>query len=264
MDDEKPSLEGKIVVVTGGTGGIGYDLVTQSSNSGAKVIFTYNKGKERADRLVEKTEAKSLQLILGDIISTRSFLDTLKEEHYGIDYFIANAGQELSGDLNKHTWGNIQEVINVNLIGNLYLLQGLILGGLMKNGGKISVIGSIAASGNHDQFAYSAAKAGLRGAVESLSRYDSYVKSQKLGILLIEPAFVKTPMTERILKILERRIIFSKGGNDLVNEFKQKGYVMDASYVAKEILKLTIDPGITGIQSIPKNTNIHEIRERYF
>lgn len=264
MDDEKPSLEGKIVVITGGTGGIGHELVTQSSDSGAKVIFTYNKGKERADQLVEKTGAKSLQLILGDIISTRSFLDTLKEEPYDIDYFIANAGQELSGDLSKHSWDKIQEVININLIGNLYLLQGIISENFMKSGGKISVIGSIAASGNQDQVAYSAAKAGLRGVVESLSRYDSYVRSQKLGILLIEPAFVRTPMTERILKILERRIIFSKGGNDLVEEFRQKGYVMDADYAAKEILKLTICPGVNGVQSIPKNVNTHEIRERYF
>ena len=135
---------------------------------------------------------------------------------------------------------------------------------MMSHRGQISVIGSIAAAGNHDQLAYSASKSGLRGAIESLSRYDPIVKEQSLGVKLLEPAFVRTPMTERILKILERRVIPKRGGDELVKRFNDEKIVMDSTYAAQEILRLTLDTKVIGIRTIPEGINLHEIRETYF
>src|SRR3989344_568670 len=187
-------LDGKYLVVTGGSSGIGKEIVEQASYAGAKVLFTYNTGDNRALEIAGRTGSDSLKLTLGDQDSTRMFLTIISKQ---IDYFIANAGMELSGDLRKHTYDKINSVISANLTGNLYLLQELIIGQHMAQNGQIAVIGSIAADGNHDQLAYSSSKAGLRAAIETLSRYDSSVKRQNLGIKLIEPAFVRTGMTER-------------------------------------------------------------------
>jgi 3-oxoacyl-[acyl-carrier protein] reductase len=258
-------LTGKSVVITGGSSGIGAELVRQAVAAGAEsVTFTYNAGEERANIIAREHEKVwNHKLILGDLESTAFFLDAIHDEE-PVDYFIANAGVELSGGLEKHTPEEINRVIRTDLTGNLYLLRGLITKGIMARGGQIAVVGSIAADGNHDQFAYSAAKAGLRGAVESLAKYDTQVKEMGLGVKLLEPAFVRTPMTERILKILERKVIKARGGDALVEKFRSSGLVMDADKAALEILRLTYDPTVTGVRTIPEGINLHRVREEYF
>jgi len=262
MDDEdlRQRLEGKKLVVTGGSNGIGKAIVERASQLGANVLFTYNAGEGRAKELAERTGAEHRRFVLGSPDSTKDFIDSLRATGHVVNYFIANAGRELSGDLSKHSFSEMQAIFDANLLGNLYLLQNLIISDSMVNGGQVAVIGSIAADGNHDQLAYSASKSGLRGAVESLFRYDGLVKKQVLGVKLIEPAFVRTPMTERILKVLERRALRP----ELVAEFNEKGYIMDAPYAAQRILELTVDPTVVGRVTIPANINLHEIRERYF
>ena len=256
-------LSGKKFVVTGGSRGIGKDIVKQASLAGARVLFTYNSGEDRAREVLKATRSSEFtSLDLADRSSIGDFLFKIASE--SIDYFVANAGIEFSGSLKKHNPDEIQRVIDSNLTGNLYLLQSLVADDLMNSGGQIAVVGSIAADGNHDQFAYSASKSGLRGAIESLSRYDSMVKGQGLGVKLLEPAFVRTPMTERVLKLLERRVIPAKGGDDLVERFRNEKIVMDPEYAAGEILRMTIDPGVTGVRTIPEGVNLHQIRETYF
>ena len=252
-------LRNKVIVITGGSSGIGEELVKQASGAGAQVYFTYMNGFERAQNIGRATRAGYKTFLLGDRDQTSSLLDAHMVN--SIDYFIANAGIEFSGGLEEHTWNKIDRVLTTNLNGNLYLLQGFILLKKMIKGGQISVIGSIAADGNHDQLAYSASKAGLRGAVESLSRYDKDVKSQELGVKLLEPAFVRTPMTERLLNILERRM--SRKSPDLLARFKQNNFVMDPSYAAEQILTLTVDPKVTGVRAIPASAKLHDIRNEY-
>jgi len=256
-------LQNKIFVITGGSKGIGESLVRKSSELGAKVLFTYNSGEVRAVEIAKETGSEYKKLILGDKKSTDELFEFLSARGK-IDYFIANAGIELSGDLKKHSFEKIQEIINVNLIGNLYMLQKLITNEQMKERGQISVIGSVAADGNKNQLAYSASKSGLRGAIESLVKYDEMVKEQKLGIKLLEPAFVRTPLTKRILNVLEGRYIPLKGGNILLKRFKDEKIVMEVEYASQEILKLTTYQTVIGIRTIPPDINIHKIRETYF
>ena len=260
-------LKGKNIVVTGGSSGIGEAIVRQASERGANILFTYNSGEDRAKIIGTETGSKPVKLELGgdwrEFSGNHGFRYLLEEMAGGIDYFIANAGRELSGGMDKHTPEEIFRIVNINLIWNMFLIRELVYGNLMNRGGQITVIGSIAADGNHDQFAYSAAKAGLRGAVESLSRYDSLVKERGLGVKLLEPSFVRTPMTERILKIIERKVIPRKGGDILVQEFKDKKLVMTCEYAAQEVLRLTLDPGVKGVRTIPEGVNFHDLREKY-
>lgn len=255
-------LKGKRLLVTGGSSGIGQALVEQATQAGAVVLFTYNSGGDKAKELAERTNSGCHQLALGFRESAEDLLLALTSAS-ALDYVILNAGTEFSGNLGKHTFEKIEEVVRANLIGNLYLLRGLIGDKLVAPGGQISVVGSIAADGNHDQLAYSASKAGLRGAVESLSRYDAMVKEQGLGIKLLEPAFVRTRMTERLLPILERKVIFRKGGDALVQQFRDSHAVMEPAYAAEQILALTVDPAVTGIRTIPEGINLHKVRQTY-
>lgn len=252
-------LAGKLVVVTGGTSGIGGEIVRLAAGRGARVVLSYAEKADAAREMVNSgLVVAAPRLLLGNVDSTRGFLDEVTRQGK-VDYFVANAGREFSGGLEKHEWPKIDDVVTADLTGNLYLLQGLIVGGLMNQGGQISVVGSIAADGNHDQFAYSAAKAGLRGAIESLSRYDAMVRGQGLGVKLLEPAFVNTGMTARILPILRRKVVKP----DLLDEFNSK-LVMELPYAAGRILELTTDPEITGVRTIPEGLDLHDVRKKYF
>lgn len=261
--DVNESLRGKHIVITGGSSGIGRELVnvaSGASGAGVNVIFTYNKGEDRAGEVSVKTGAIYFPLMLGDAQSTYDFLGQL---HSPVDYFIANAGVELSGGLEKHTLEEMQRIVTVNLLGNMYLLRQLVVGqGKMAEKGQISVIGSIAAGGNHDQVAYSASKSGLRGFVGAL-QYDKLANEDGLNIKLIEPAFVRTSMTERYLRVVERSIK-RKGGDELFAQFKQEGLLMEVDYAAQEIFKLAIDPKVRGRRTIPAGIDMQGVRKKYF
>lgn len=253
MNKIKPN--NKLIVITGGNRGLGKALVKKASRD-AQTIFTYKDNLNEAEELYKKTGSDFFRLDLSKKNSIDIFLKKLKRP---VDYFIANAGIEFSGKLDKHTYKKIDKIIKVNLIGNLYLLRGLIINKHMAERGQISVIGALASRGNKDQLAYSASKAGLRGAIESLYRYDSYVKKQNIGIKLLEPVFIKTPMSEKILRVLEK-IIYKKRGKKLLKQFK-RDYVIEINQAAKEILSLTADSNVIGIRQIPKNADLHKMRK---
>jgi 3-oxoacyl-[acyl-carrier protein] reductase len=259
-------LKGKSIVITGGSSGIGAELVRQAVDAGAGVCFTYNQNKHAALKLLDEMRSRGqrriwiTQLDQRDASTVERFVNEISFNSMTADFLVANAGVELSGGLEKHTAEEIHRIVDTNLTGNLCLLRELITKEIIRE--QIAVVGSIAADGNHDQLAYSAAKAGLRGAVESLSRYDEDVKKQGLGVKLIEPVFVRTPMAERYLRVIERRVK-RKGGDALVDEFRREA-VMDVGRAALEILYLTTNPEVIGVRTIPEGANLHAIRKKYF
>lgn len=261
--DEMLDMEGKRIVVTGGSSGIGEELVGQSWERGAEVFFSYNTNEKRAGEIADETGARATNLLLGNWESEEDFTNYIQGQGRDVHYFILNAGKEFSGGLGKHGKREIDEILRTNLNGNLHLLRDFITRDLMARGGQISVIGSIAADGNQEQFAYSAAKAGLRGAVNSL-QYDRDVRRGNIGVKLIELAFVRTPQTEEYLGTLER-LVKRRRGDDSWREFVERGLVMDADYAAREILRWTLDSAVVGIRSLPEGINLHDdIRGKYY
>ncbi len=273
MSDLRYPYNGKTVLITGGTGAIGSELVRQARQAGAEVYFTFNSHGEDARALMQQTGARDIfQIDFTADDPMALFKDALHTAQNGlhattevrkfnqIDHLIFAHGVELSGGLQKHTPEVIDNVMAANLTGPLKLTRGLILERLISPGGQIAFVGSIVADGNHDQLAYSASKSGLRGAVGSLS-YDAQVIEQKLGVKLLEPTYVRTPMAERVLRILERRVVKP----ELLEEFKAR-IVVSPEYCASEILRMTADESYRGTHTIPENLgmDIHQIRERYF
>ena len=252
-----PDLEGKLVVVTGGSDGIGKELVNQATHAGAQVVFSY-RDVNKAQAVTEQTNAKGFHLDLSQGPTIDNFVANLGLQG-NIDYFIANAGQEFSGSLADHDHARLMNIIGVNAVGNIYLIRKLVLNDLMNPNGQIGIVGSVAADGNEGQLAYATAKAALR-AVPGVMGYDPKVKEKGLGTKVIEPAFVRTPMAERMLRVLERRVIMPAK----LDEFKERRYVMEPDYAAGEILKLTVNPAATGVITVPYGANLHDIRKKYF
>jgi len=93
-----PDLAGKVIIVTGGNSGLGYESVKAFAAKGAEVIMasrSTEKGEEaRTENLKTSPGAKIsvMQLDLGDLESVRNFASAFKERYQKLDVLLNNAG----------------------------------------------------------------------------------------------------------------------------------------------------------------------------
>jgi len=88
-------LKGKTVVVTGGSGGIGQEIVRQLVSEGALVAIHYFNGRERAEQLASEFDSVSVHTVAADlrVESSVAKMFDLTESRFGpVDILIANAG----------------------------------------------------------------------------------------------------------------------------------------------------------------------------
>ena len=166
----------KTVLVTGSSRGIGKETALYLSKNGFDIILHCNKNIDKA--LVVKSEieqvgqnARILQFDVSNREQTKNVLLNDIEEngiYYGV---VVNAGitaDNLFPTMEDEEW---DKVINTNLNGFYNTLKPLILPMIQNRKGRIVALSSISGlTGNKGQINYSASKAGIIGAVKTLSR----------------------------------------------------------------------------------------------
>ena len=86
-------LEGKVVLVTGGAGGIGSVISKSFAEQGAKVIVHYNNSKENAEKISKEINGFAVNADLTDSEQTRELFNSIIQREGKIDICIANAGK---------------------------------------------------------------------------------------------------------------------------------------------------------------------------
>ena len=166
----------RIAIVTGGSRGLGRNVVINLAKRGVSSIFTYNSRKDAADALIAEVEtmgakAVGLKLDTGSIATFDAFvqnvrqaLTTLGAERF--DYLVNNAGTSHHNAFEKTTEEELDGLYNVHFKGVFFLTQKLLP--LIKDGGRIVNISS-----GLTRFAFpgSSSYASMKGAVEVLTRY---------------------------------------------------------------------------------------------
>jgi len=93
-----PDLTGKIIIVTGGNSGLGYESVKAFAAKGAEVVLasrSLEKGEEAKNEILQAlpdAKIQVLELDLGDLKSIRSFASTVKQQFSKLDVLLNNAG----------------------------------------------------------------------------------------------------------------------------------------------------------------------------
>lgn len=170
-------LEGKIAIVTGGSGAIGSAICFRLAMEGATVIVC-GRNKERIDEVVQQIENNkgNAQGCILDVTNEKDIenkFNEIEKKYKKIDILINNAGgssREKYSYIYNQSVDVIQEVININLIGAILCSRKAAQIMIKNNYGKIVNIGSTTGVGGLAKFSeYSAAKAGLIGFTKSLA-----------------------------------------------------------------------------------------------
>ena len=194
-------LSGKTALVTGGSRGIGSAAAEVLARQGARVILTYVRDAEAAQRTVQTIEAaggraEAEKLDTSSFSQSEATVAAIAKRSGGLDILVANAGIAIDGLLLRLREADLDSILSVNLKGALACAQAAIKPMLRARGGRIIFMSSVVGQmGNAGQVAYAASKAALIGAAKSLAR--EYA-SRNITVNALAPGYVETDMTANL------------------------------------------------------------------
>ena len=193
-------LDGKLVLVTGASRGIGKAIALNLGGAGATVIgtATSESGAENISKVFvdKKISGKGIKLNVTDNAQIASLVKTVNEEFGPIDILINNAGITRDNILLRMKEDEWEDIIDTNLT-SIYKMSKSVLRGMIKNrsGRIISITSVVGTMGNAGQSNYAAAKAGMIGFTKSLARE---VGLRGITVNAVAPGFIETDMTDNL------------------------------------------------------------------
>jgi len=193
-------LEGKIVLVTCATRGIGKAIALTLGSSGATVIGTATSkaGAENISKMLVDNQilGKGIVLDVKNNDQIVSLGEGIKKDFGSIDILVNNAGITRDNILLRMKEDEWEDIINTNL-SSVYKMSKSVLRGMIKkrSGRIISITSVVGAMGNAGQSNYAAAKAGMIGFTKSLARE---VGVRGITVNAIAPGFIETDMTDSL------------------------------------------------------------------
>ena len=163
-------FQDKVVVVTGGTDGIGKALVDSLIAQGAKVA-TCGRNHDKLYLLQSQHPSAALHTMVADVSSEndcRRFIETTIKFFGGIDILINNAGISMRAILKETSTDTLRKVMDINYFGVVYCTK-YALNSIIERKGTIVGVSSIAGyRGLPGRSGYSASKYALQGWLESI------------------------------------------------------------------------------------------------
>ncbi|MEV5755024.1 SDR family NAD(P)-dependent oxidoreductase [Actinoallomurus sp. NPDC052308] len=190
------TLDGKVVLVTGASSGIGEATALALSAEGARVAI----GARRADRLEALArkaadEMLALQLDVTDQESVRAAVAATVERFGALDVLVNNAGVMLNGPIVGADTTEWTRMIETNLLGSMYTVHAALPHLLQRKGTILQVSSTAGRIASAYSGVYAATKFGITAFSESLRQE---VTAQGVRVVIIEPGFVATELTDHI------------------------------------------------------------------
>ena len=188
-------FEGKRVIITGATRGIGRAVALAFLEAGATVIGLYRSNREAAEKfLVAAVEYKDRlflhQCDIADPEKVALFYGEIEEKFQDIDILINNAGIRRDAMLAMMPVADWQMVIDTNLTGSFLMSKYAVHLMMKKKFGRIITLTSpVAYLGFAGQANYAASKAGQIGMMKTLAKETA---RKKITVNCISPGFIET------------------------------------------------------------------------
>lgn len=215
----------KVILLTGASSGIGAAVAEIFARDGA-ILGLLARRETELEKVAERVTSAggTARIFPGDVTNAESVREAagrLRSEFGRVDVMIANAGV---GGNDRETRlidaGAVAKVININLIGAVNAVAAVLPEMLERGGGQIVGISSLAGfRGLPKSAAYSGSKAGMNAFFESL-RVD--FKGQGIDVSVIQPGFIKTPLTSGRQKNMPFLLELDDGAMRIVSAIRRK------------------------------------------
>jgi NAD(P)-dependent dehydrogenase (short-subunit alcohol dehydrogenase family) len=194
----KGTVGGKVVLVTGGSSGIGLAAAHKFAEAGAITIIC-GRDQDKLDDACKQAKAKGYAFVaypadIADMADCDRFVKRLLEDHGGVDYLINNAGRSIRRAIESSydRFHDYERTMQLNYFGCLRVTMGLLPGMVAKRRGHVVNISSIGVLTNAPRFsAYVASKAALDAWTRCAS---SEYADQGITFTTINMPLVRTPM----------------------------------------------------------------------
>ncbi|MEU7855856.1 SDR family NAD(P)-dependent oxidoreductase [Nonomuraea sp. NPDC049141] len=190
------ALDGRVVLITGASSGIGEATALALSAEGARVAV----GARRADRLealVRKApgEVLALELDVTDQESVRAAVAKTVERFGALDILVNNAGVMLAGPIVGADVTEWTRMVETNLLGSMYTVHAALPQLLERKGAVVQVSSTSGRIASAYNGVYAATKFGVTAFSESLRQE---VTAQGVRVVVVEPGFVATELADHI------------------------------------------------------------------
>jgi len=232
-----------VVLVTGGSRGIGRSMVEEFAAAGHQVAFTYAGNTEAAQQLAGL--ALPIQADVRDFDRAQQVVKEIHEALGPIQVLVNNAGIKRDSALHNMDPAAWRDVIDTNLTGTFNYCRVLVKDFIRRNGVIINVTSVSGIIGMSGQSNYSASKAGIIGFTKALAR-----EVARFGVRVnaIAPGFIDTDMTasmdEAARKKLYSQIPLGSAGTP--KQVARAALYLageDAAYITGQVL--TLDGGLS-------------------
>lgn len=203
------NFQGKVVLITGGSQGIGSAIVKAFCEKGANVYFTgrnEEKMKQFCEELKNNAEYK-VDYFVGDAKDVKrvdDIVETVSKKEGRIDILVNNAGITKDNLILRMKEDEWVDVIDTNLKGAFYFTKSVLKYMIRQKNGRIVSISSVVGSmGNPGQSNYCASKAGIEGFTRSVARE---VASRNITVNAVAPGYIETPMTESLSEDVKKNL----------------------------------------------------------
>lgn len=185
-------FDGKIALVTGGSGGIGSAICQRLADEGAHVVIC-DLNADASEALAHKIGNASVETVdIADSQSARDMIDRVVTKHTKLDVLCNNAGINIRGALMDVSEDDWHKTLAVNLTAMFHLCQAVIPHMIAAGGG--AIVNTASQWGLHPapaHIAYNTSKAAVAAFTQNLGR--DYAPD-KIRVNAVCPGEVKTPM----------------------------------------------------------------------
>lgn len=194
-------FENKVVLVTGGSRGIGASLVKFLATKGYQVILNYNKSEEEAKKIQIELQKQNIRIDIikanvANKLEVSKLVKYIIERYNKIDVLINNAGisqEKLFLDLTDDDW---EHIMNINLNSVYFCSKEVLPYMLKRKEGCIINISSIwGETGASCEVAYSTTKAAINGFTKALAKE---MGPSNIRINSIAPGIIDTDMNKNL------------------------------------------------------------------
>jgi len=230
------NLTGKVVLISGGSRGIGAAVAKKMASAGATVALTYGTRRQDALRTAHEIAGTGCECLVVRANVARS--DDVRRavktvlEHFGrIDILVNNAGIWKRGVMGKMTEKQWDDTLDVNLKGTFLLCNAVVPVMKKQRGGKIINIASTAGQRGEPFYShYAASKGGMIAFTKAIA---AELAPSNIIVNCISPGWVDTDMTSHIF--VDRRKISE------INELIPRGRVATPEEIAGPVVFLASD-----------------------